>query len=248
MRQVWRERALLEGSGWLAGIAALAFAPAWLLTALSDWLPAWIETAGVGSALAAVGAAAGGLLDAFARAWANLEGWVRRNHARAPALMLGLAAVLVIPLLAMLALLARTLARARTRRLSRQAVQPDPATAGADLTAGSLTRGLGDGLTWPVDAWIEIDGVPGSRRPIVTDMLRIGREEDNELILAADTVHRYHAILRRTEDTEIIILDVGPPDGNPMTVNGERKSEARLRNGDVIALGEARLKFTARPS
>jgi pSer/pThr/pTyr-binding forkhead associated (FHA) protein len=62
------------------------------------------------------------------------------------------------------------------------------------------------------------------------------------------TVHRYHAAVHRTDDAEFVITDLSSAGGNGVKVNGRAVSEARLEDGDVIELGLARLKFSARPA
>lgn len=74
-------------------------------------------------------------------------------------------------------------------------------------------------------------------------LTRIGRESDNDLVLTDGTVHRYHAVVRRTTDAGYVVFDMSGPGGNGVYVNGERVSDAQLHDGDRIALGEARLRF-----
>lgn len=74
-------------------------------------------------------------------------------------------------------------------------------------------------------------------------MLRIGREADNEIVLEAPTVHRYHAVIQRTPDAGYVITDLSRENGNGVFVNGQRIAEAQLRSGDEIRLGTAVLAF-----
>jgi pSer/pThr/pTyr-binding forkhead associated (FHA) protein len=60
-------------------------------------------------------------------------------------------------------------------------------------------------------------------------------------------VHRYHAAIRRTADGDVMITDLSGKDGNGVLVNGASVGEARLKKGDVINIGEVKLKFDARP-
>ncbi len=181
---------------------------------------------------------------ATSSAWERLRAWILRNYRRAPALMLGLAAIVALPMLAVLGLIVRRLFSPRAA--PGRAVAPAP-IGGHVGPATTVTRRR-DGLTWPVDAWIEVDGDRGTRRPIVHDLMRIGREADNEIVLEDEHVHRYHAAIRRTEDAEILVVDLSPPDGAGVLLNGTKVSEARLRNDDVIILGGTRLRIIARPS
>ena len=106
--------------------------------------------------------------------------------------------------------------------------------------------GRNDGLTWPVDAWIEVDGTVHGRHPVTRELLRIGREDDNDIVLPLQTVHRYHAVIQRTDDAEIVVMDLSSRQGNGVVVNGKRISRQRLANGDIIQLGESRLTYSAR--
>jgi hypothetical protein len=155
--------------------------------------------------------------------------------------MLGLSVLLAVPPLALLGLFAR---RKRRRspdttvmlpRKARQAIADTPPKTQTELSP------------WPTEAWVESEGIPGGRRIIERTLIRIGREEDNEIRFSVKTVHRYHAVIRRTNDGEVMITDLSGKDGNGVLVNGTRVAEARLRKGDVINLGEVRMRFDARP-
>jgi pSer/pThr/pTyr-binding forkhead associated (FHA) protein len=91
-------------------------------------------------------------------------------------------------------------------------------------------------------------GVSGERHVIGRTMVRIGREEDNDICLSPHTVHRYHAVVRRTTEGEVVITDLSGDDGNGVLVNGVRVTEARLTQGDMINVGEVKLRFDARPA
>ena len=81
---------------------------------------------------------------------------------------------------------------------------------------------------------MEVEGQPGNRYVIGRTLVRIGREEDNDICLAANTVHRYHAVIRRTTDGDVVITDLSGEEGNGVLVNGARVAEARLKQGDAI--------------
>ncbi len=156
--------------------------------------------------------------------------------------MLGLSVLLVIPPLALAGLLARRNRRSpdltvmiprRARRAQENARTAAPTT---------------EISPWPTEAWVEIEGIPDGHRVIGRTLLRIGREEDNDIRFQAKTVHRYHAVIRRTTDGEVMITDLSGADGNGVLVNGARVAEARLTKGDVIKLGEIIMRFDARPA
>jgi len=72
---------------------------------------------------------------------------------------------------------------------------------------------------------------------------RIGREEDNDIRLKHPTVHRYHALIRRNYEEGYEISDLSDSAGNGVIVNGRRVTNSPLADGDLIALGAARLRF-----
>jgi hypothetical protein len=180
--------------------------------------------------------------DAGDQAWRQIRHWVSEGYHRAPALMLGLSVLLAVPPLALAGLLAsrkhsspettRLIARGSARRAGRRPM----ATAHPEISA------------WPTEAWVEVDREPGKRYVIGRTLVRIGREEDNDICLSVNTVHRYHAVIRRTTEGEVVITDLSGEEGNGVLVNGAPVAEARLAQGDTIHLGEVRLRFDARPA
>ena len=97
------------------------------------------------------------------------------------------------------------------------------------------------------NAWIDVDG-PGRRRlRIAGELVRIGRDEENDLRLEDPNVHRHHALIQRTADAEFVILDVSGMRGNGLAVNGRRLARASLRDGDLIELGTTRVRFRCEP-
>ena len=167
--------------------------------------------------------------------WSDFRGWIADNYRRAPALVLGLGALIVLPPLAMLGLLLRWSVPA-----------PEPAGAAAEplQTEDEPPRESITELVFqrPAEAWIEVEGVD-KRQPLGRGMLRIGREDDNDLQLLLKTVHRYHAVIHRTADAYYVITDLSSADGNGVILNGTRVSEARLKDGDTVQLGDAVLRF-----
>jgi len=176
------------------------------------------------------------MLTTTADAWLQLNAWLGDSYHRAPALMLVLAALIALPPLAVAGLVMRRQKRSPdvTVRLPRSArrLEGRSVTTRTELAA------------WPTEAWVEL---AGQRHVVGRAMIRIGREADNDICLQEKTVHRYHAVIRRTTDGEVIVTDLSGPDGNGVLVNGTRIGESRLRPGDVIAIGEVRLNYGARP-
>ena len=113
----------------------------------------------------------------------------------------------------------------------------------AGATAARAVTARTELSVWPTEAWVEY---AGQRHAIGRSMLRIGREADNDISLMEKTVHRYHAVIRRTTDGEVVITDLSGAEGNGVLINGTRVGEGRLKPGDIIGIGEVRLKFDAR--
>lgn len=169
-------------------------------------------------------------------AWMQLNTWLDDSYHKAPALMLVLTALLALPTLAIAGLMLRRQRRSpdSTVLLSRPARR----------TASRRSVTTREVSAWPTEAWIEVGG---QRYVVGRAMLRIGREADNDVCLQEKTVHRYHAVIRRSTEGEVIVTDLSGPEGNGVLVNGARVSESRLKAGDQIAIGEVKLNFDARP-
>ncbi len=79
--------------------------------------------------------------------------------------------------------------------------------------------------------------------PLESTLLTIGRGLNNDIIIEDTRVSRNHAQLRY-KSRHFWIADLGSTNGT--FVNGERVSEADLRDGDVISLGGLELTFEER--
>ena len=184
--------------------------------------------------------------------WTGFADWVAASYARAPALVLGLAALVALPPLALIGLWAR---RREVERTEISEVQTQVQRVRRPLAEPREGVRTGHIPLRPLEAWVEIvntsEVAPASadqRYSLARTLLRIGRETDNDICLQDVTVHRYHAAIHRTEDAEFVITDLSSAEGNGVVVNGRAVAEARLASGDVIELGNARLKFSAAPS
>jgi hypothetical protein len=163
-------------------------------------------------------------------------------YQRAPALVLVLSALIVLPAVALISLAAQARMRRRSRQAALRAVQ---------------RRAQDDALlketpaepvpAWPSQAWLTIEGRASDTMPLNGQVIRIGRHEDNDIRLADRSVHRHHAVIERTAEEVFVITDVSGKDGNGVRVNGERTPRARLADGDVIELGRVRLRFETAP-
>jgi pSer/pThr/pTyr-binding forkhead associated (FHA) protein len=78
-------------------------------------------------------------------------------------------------------------------------------------------------------------------------MIRIGRHRDNDVQLHLASVHRYHAVIHRSDDTGFVITDLSGEHGNGVRINGQRRAQAPLADGDRIELGRATLTFASTP-
>ena len=78
-------------------------------------------------------------------------------------------------------------------------------------------------------------------------IVRIGRVNNNDLMVEDKWLSRYHAEIRRKEDGEYYIADVGSQNGTRL--NDERiETESRLQNHDLIVLGDTKIVFRFRRS
>jgi hypothetical protein len=166
---------------------------------------------------------------------------------RAPVLVVVMAALLIIPLTALVALLAHGM-RLRFVRSRRSSPLADRL---ASLQTEPLRAATPEAALWPQAAWLEIEGgMNGQTRlllPRTQGLVRIGRHEDNDIRLPYSTVHRHHALIHRTPAAEFVITDLSGREGNGVVINGEKRAEARLAPGDMIVLGDARLRFDSAP-
>lgn len=164
------------------------------------------------------------------------QAWAYLIHEKAPALAMGLAAMLALLPLTVIGLIARRLRYSEMTLAHRRRRTADGPSTHCEDTART-------GFGRPADAWVEFAGPLSGRHWIGRRMVCIGRDEDNEIQLPIGTVHRHHAVIHHTGDSEFIIKDLSSADGNGVMVNGRRVGEARLRNGDKVALGEAMMTF-----
>lgn len=151
----------------------------------------------------------------------DVRAWIVDGYRRRPVVIVGLAGLLLVPVLA---ILGQALHR---RRFS----APAPPAAFHDAPAAANA------------AWIEFDGADPIELREDRELLQIGREGDNDVCLPDTSVHRYHAVIERRRYQGFYITDVSGPDGNGVRVNGERRAIASLTDGDIVELGKARFRF-----
>ncbi|MCL2331950.1 MAG: DUF3662 and FHA domain-containing protein [Actinomycetia bacterium] len=68
----------------------------------------------------------------------------------------------------------------------------------------------------------------------------IGRQDDNDLVIADVNASRHHARLER-EDGGWILVDLGATNGT--LLNNKRVTRARLRDGDVVTIGVTKITY-----
>jgi uncharacterized RDD family membrane protein YckC len=87
-----------------------------------------------------------------------------------------------------------------------------------------------------------VNPTSSSRREIVLprSLLSIGRDPSNDLVLPDAMVSRRHAVVEY-RGSQYYLRDCNSSNGS--LVNGDRVSERNLRDGDLVAIGTARLLF-----
>jgi hypothetical protein len=166
-------------------------------------------------------------------------GVIVAGYDKAPLLVSILSALLVLPAVALASSTWRGARRLAKRQASRR-----------PTTTEDTTRGPRPGSNvpaWPAQAWLSVEGEATGAHPFAGEMIRIGRHPDNEIWLTDTSVHRYHAVIHRTEDADFFITDLSGHEGNGVRINGTRRAQSPLANGDIIELGKARITFATNP-
>jgi pSer/pThr/pTyr-binding forkhead associated (FHA) protein len=71
-------------------------------------------------------------------------------------------------------------------------------------------------------------------------VVAIGRDPENDVLLADRSISKRHALMRLVGG-EYVIEDLGSLNG--IFINGERVKKAALRSGDTLKLGNTILRF-----
>ncbi|MGH1419210.1 MAG: FHA domain-containing protein [Hyphomicrobiaceae bacterium] len=161
--------------------------------------------------------------------------FVGQAYAQAPVLVLALSLFLIFPILILIGWLMRP--RLESEGGATQLLRPGKDNGG--LTGRTAMAGV---PPMPVAACIEITNGEKIRLE-GREMLRLGREDDNDVCFDEATVHRYHAVIKRSIESGYVISDISESGGNGVFVNGRRTREARLEDGDEINLGVAKITF-----
>jgi hypothetical protein len=90
-------------------------------------------------------------------------------------------------------------------------------------------------------AYLEMCDADQTWHPVTVTNLRIGRGQHNDLVLRNDSVSGNHCTLTRNRQGEWVLTDL--KSGNGVIVNGSQVKEAVLRQGDVIELGDLKMRF-----
>lgn len=197
----------------LAAIAALAAGQPWVKLGVGSLaLPSWAELHALGR-----------------NSERRLSELIGHGLLRSPEMMLGLTIATLLPMLALASTLVRSLLRWRQRRERMRRLE--------QLRVGSRT------VEEAGTAWLEFGGAEQPRAlDMRREMIRIGRDGENEVRLDHLSVDHVHAIIKRTHDARYLVVDVsGSKIG--LTVNGEPATVAPLRDGDRIGLGDLAVTF-----
>jgi FHA domain-containing protein/von Willebrand factor type A domain-containing protein len=92
--------------------------------------------------------------------------------------------------------------------------------------------------------WLDMLDGNASQYPLRTTNVRIGRHRDNDICLHNDSISRRHALLHFNADNRrFVITDLGGDNG--VIVNKIKQQKHELNDGDLVELGEVRLRFRA---
>ena len=82
----------------------------------------------------------------------------------------------------------------------------------------------------------------GKKFTLAKDLVKVGKRENNDLVITDTTVSRNHLEIVYTEDS-FLLRDLESTNGT--FINGTRVKEAYLAPGDLIKLGNTTLEFVA---
>jgi hypothetical protein len=89
---------------------------------------------------------------------------------------------------------------------------------------------------------IGIQGVvAGSRFALSLPRITIGRDDENDIVVAENTMSRHHATLVRVDTGSYSVVD--EESSNGIFVNGMRTQRAILQTGDEIKIGDCYFRF-----
>jgi pSer/pThr/pTyr-binding forkhead associated (FHA) protein len=85
-----------------------------------------------------------------------------------------------------------------------------------------------------------VQGKDETSFPLVRDTYTLGRHRNNDIVVADPKVSSFHARIDRSKDG-FSLVDLKSRNGT--YVNGRRVQTARLKTGDEIRLGTAKLAY-----
>jgi hypothetical protein len=84
-----------------------------------------------------------------------------------------------------------------------------------------------------------------ARYPITRTTCRLGRSKNNEITLRDSSVSRRHAEIHRDKGDEFTLIDLNSLNG--VYVNNEKIGRHKLKEGDIVEIGDVNLRFTLMP-
>jgi len=86
------------------------------------------------------------------------------------------------------------------------------------------------------------DGALLRTESLSQDIIKVGKLPSSHLRLDDASVSRIHAVIERSSEGEVYIIDLGSSKGT--MVNGQKVNKQKLQSGDEILLGDIRIVFT----
>ncbi len=115
-----------------------------------------------------------------------------------------------------------------------------------DFAGETRILGMQSGSQAKPLAWLELVGTDQQPAPLRAGNIQLGRSKDSDIRLTNSSVHRRHAMIQMDADGSFSIHDLGTKNG--VFVNGDRCSQRTLNDGDLIELGEVKLRFVDEPA
>jgi len=85
-----------------------------------------------------------------------------------------------------------------------------------------------------------------ARYPITRTTCRLGRSKNNEITLRDSSVSRRHAEIHRDKGDEFTLIDLNSLNG--VFVNNEKIGRYKLKEGDIMEVGDVNLRFSLLPT
>ena len=87
-----------------------------------------------------------------------------------------------------------------------------------------------------------IESLDGSEKHVIYDKTyKIGRNEENDLVLANQTISSFHAQIHLDRRKQFVITDLQSANG--ILINNKSIATSVLNNNDILEIGEIRFKF-----